>query len=634
MAYTNTIAVAPDGSLLVNSVRGLYRSTDVGTTWSFNLVDGYSSRTMALSGSIIYVGGFAQMRRSTNFGATWTVFDLPSGYVSSIAFNSQGHIFAGSSPTGVFRSLDGTNWTDMALPGSNVQIIRIKNDDHVFVGTDSVLFRSTNNGSNWSRLTVGISPFNVSNLYIDSNGDIYAGSSTSGFFFSTDNGDTWASAGSPVNKGNVLLRDRSGRLYAYHFGGLSRSTDNGSSWQEEDDGISGLTINSFVTLPSSTILAATSRGVVRSLDQGQTWSLSTSGISHSTNALAKKSDGTVLAAADRGVYRSTDGGATWNSVGLGDYRATAISVSVEGHIFAGVTQRRAFNDSAMIFRSDNNGASWNHAWGGYGSVSCLLTEAGGYIHAGISPFWNAITSSDGGVTWRQTVYGVNSMAVSPVGHLWAVTYGVVRSTDHGTTWTDVRTVGLTAFHGAINSLRAIAIDPSGNIFIGTLTDAQYVAYGSGVYRSTDDGNTWFNLNLGIGMGGGPSVLSLGLTSDSYLVVGTNGEGIYRSNLVTGIDANPGLEPRIFSLDQNYPNPFNPATQIRFSLPSEADVKLTIYSLLGQQVATILEGKLNAGIHTVPWNGRSQSGIPVASGVYFYRLTAGLFVETKKMLLLR
>jgi hypothetical protein len=130
------------------------------------------------------------------------------------------------------------------------------------------------------------------------------------------------------------------------------------------------------------------------------------------------------------------------------------------------------------------------------------------------------------------------------------------------------------------------------------------------------------------------VYSLGFTRDSYLLVGTNGEGIYRSNVVTGIEDGIGSEPTTFLLHQNFPNPFNPSTQIRFSLPSEANVKLTIYNLLGQHVATILEGKLNAGVHSVPWNGRSQSGIPMASGVYFYRLKAGSFVETKKMLLLR
>ena len=88
-------------------------------------------------------------------------------------------------------------------------------------------------------------------------------------------------------------------------------------------------------------------------------------------------------------------------------------------------------------------------------------------------------------------------------------------------------------------------------------------------------------------------------------------------------------PREFSLGQNYPNPFNPSTEINFALPTACDVSLEIYNITGQRVTTLVDAYLEAGQHSVLWDAWSN-----ASGVYFYRLTAGEFTETKKMMLLK
>lgn len=93
-------------------------------------------------------------------------------------------------------------------------------------------------------------------------------------------------------------------------------------------------------------------------------------------------------------------------------------------------------------------------------------------------------------------------------------------------------------------------------------------------------------------------------------------------------------PTEFRLNQNYPNPFNPDTRIGFSLPSQSNVTLEVFSLLGQRVATLHEGSLPTGFHEVIWSGSDDNGSAVATGVYFYRLTAENFVQTKKMVLLK
>lgn len=99
--------------------------------------------------------------------------------------------------------------------------------------------------------------------------------------------------------------------------------------------------------------------------------------------------------------------------------------------------------------------------------------------------------------------------------------------------------------------------------------------------------------------------------------------------VTGINIVSSEIPEAFSLSQNYPNPFNPATKIRFSLPSTSYTKLVVYNLLGAEVAELFNSELQPGTYETVWNAEEY-----ASGIYFYKLTANDFVETKKMVLMK
>ncbi|MBF8247265.1 MAG: xylanase [Bacteroidetes bacterium] len=95
----------------------------------------------------------------------------------------------------------------------------------------------------------------------------------------------------------------------------------------------------------------------------------------------------------------------------------------------------------------------------------------------------------------------------------------------------------------------------------------------------------------------------------------------------------GLAPQEFTLSQNYPNPFNPSTKIEYSLEKSAQVSLKVYNVLGVEVATLVNGRQEAGSYTVPFN-TTKGTLGLASGVYFYRLEAGSFVSTKKLILMK
>ncbi|NIN01126.1 MAG: M20/M25/M40 family metallo-hydrolase [candidate division Zixibacteria bacterium] len=93
-------------------------------------------------------------------------------------------------------------------------------------------------------------------------------------------------------------------------------------------------------------------------------------------------------------------------------------------------------------------------------------------------------------------------------------------------------------------------------------------------------------------------------------------------------------PKEFSLSQNYPNPFNPYTAIEYALPRDCEVKITIYNILGQRVKTLVQEHQKAGHKRIEWDGRDGRGEELATGIYFYRIEAEQFVQTKKMLLLK
>ena len=93
-------------------------------------------------------------------------------------------------------------------------------------------------------------------------------------------------------------------------------------------------------------------------------------------------------------------------------------------------------------------------------------------------------------------------------------------------------------------------------------------------------------------------------------------------------------PETFSLYQNYPNPFNPITTLRYDLPEQALVELTIYDMLGREVTQLVNTSQTAGFKSVKWNATDRMGRPVSAGVYLYQIQAGAFVQTKKMVLLK
>jgi hypothetical protein len=249
-----------------------------------------------------------------------------------------------------------------------------------------------------------------------------------------------------------------------------------------------------------------------------------------------------------------------------------------------------------------------YAFAPVGAGMCAGTYGGGvFLSATGDTSWGV---ADSGLTAR------NVFALASIGSTVAAGTlggGMFLSTNAGATWT-ADDSGLTVLN--INTLIAV----STNLFAGT---------DNGVFRSTDAGKSWSSVDSLL-----PATPVYAFAaSGTNLFAGTNGRGIWRRPLsevvITGVAAATGGFPGTFRLEQNYPNPFNPSTTIRYSIPRRSHVTLSVFDILGRQVATLVSAQQESGYHEARFD---ASGL--ASGVYFYRLTAEGYTGTRKLLVLR
>jgi hypothetical protein len=397
-------------------------------------------------------------------------------------------------------------------------------------------------------------------------------------------------------------------------GGVFLSSDNGASWSEADSGFFGVygslaksngrsrTVStlrgddiSCVVASGTNLFAGTAGGhVYLSTNTGTFWTAVDSGLPYQP-VFSLAISGTNLFAGTGywgepggGVFRSTDNGTSWTAVnaGLPKYPSDTTrylsihSLAVSGtNLFAGTW-------GSGVFRSTNNGTSWT-------ATSTGLTDTN----------VPALVFS-----------GTNLFAGTDVG-------SVYLSTDDGTSWTAVNT-GLTDTH----FINAFAVSGT-NLFAGT---------DEGVFLSTNNGTSWSAVNIGLTDTVFTVVTALAVSGTNifaFVLSWNTYDGfVWRrplSEMITSVEPPTSESPREFLLSQNYPNPFNPSTTIRFELPKASQVTLTVYDILGRQVSVLVNEKRDAGVYEVKFDGSN-----LASGVYFYRLQAGSYVNAKKLLLLR
>jgi len=121
------------------------------------------------------------------------------------------------------------------------------------------------------------------------------------------------------------------------------------------------------------------------------------------------------------------------------------------------------------------------------------------------------------------------------------------------------------------------------------------------------------------------------SDEEFTIVSEEGAFVLEN---TSLSIDGEIVPEVFALHQNYPNPFNPVTSLRYDLPEDGLVNITVYDMIGRLVKTLVNSPQTAGYKSIRWNATNNRNEPVSAGLYLYTIHAGEFRKTKKMVLLK
>jgi len=335
------------------------------------------------------------------------------------------------------------------------------------------------------------------------------------------------------------------------------------------------------------------------------------------------------------VFRTTNQGTSWTTAVSSGGTAGFINgiIFSKGNPLQGAihSDPPIANGTHLMWNSSDGGNTWTPrtgpTTGGFGSVNstvCIDYQFfGNGTGAGASRY---ILTTNGGTSFTVQNLNITGTFVSGCGFKFDKLWGVA------ITSTSLPTVARTVNGGTTWSPVSSGAGPTAGTTVKWIwgTNVVYICAGTGaggtIKRSADGGVTWATMTTD-GITGLNNMEYAIVGSDAHLyAVATDGSVIHYNDAgIVGIDPQNQNVPTDYVLHQNYPNPFNPVTTIKYSIPWASNVTLKIYDLLGNEVLTVVNSYQGAGNYVETVDASS-----LASGVYFYKLTAGSFTDSKKM----
>jgi photosystem II stability/assembly factor-like uncharacterized protein len=346
-------------------------------------------------------------------------------------------------------------------------------------------------------------------------------------------------------------------LFAGTEGGIFLTSDNGTTWTPSNSGFAGGIAYSFTTIGSN-IFVGSDSGILVSTDMGGSWSKKITDQSDEFVTAFAQGTGNLYAGVESGVLLSSNNGNSWSDISAGLPGRRTLSLAASGqNIFAGGT--------GGVYVSTNNGGNWT------------LMDKGLLNDLIFTLFANG-----------QTMYaGTNA--------------GVASSTNAGEEWlTDTAGMSFTTVDGFAeegSALFAASFNLAGSVFL-----------------STNAGVNWVAANDGLP----PTIRPIYAIAvcGSNLYIGTNGDGVWQCPLsyfgISGVSQSVQDNVSFTS----YPNPFPQSTTITFSSSESGPAQVTVVNLLGQQVAQLFDGALDAGEHSFTWDGKD-----LPAGTYFCQISS-------------
>jgi photosystem II stability/assembly factor-like uncharacterized protein len=440
----------------------------------------------------------------------WQKVPLYGGGVNSIAINQTGVIYAGSEITGISTSTDnGDSWQQInnGLQLPSINALAVTPNGYIFIAmrnlfesqTDTTsIYRSIDDGNSWIKVYTCQPDEDIVDFAVTPNGYIFASIFNENVYEgrilkSMDEGLTWGDVIIPSLYGQVecLEANLSGFIFAGAEEGVFRSTDYGSNWTN----------------------VAVNFGV------------------YGVQAIGISIQGQIFAGTWAGsIWSSSDNGDSWSTIYTGNYDSeiAAISINTNNYIFVGFNYTNSDNDSSYILRSTtDNDTTWSLNYSISNSkINCIDFNDSGHLFLGSDR--NIYRSTDNGSTWNEIINNLTNFAPghfvsNSLGHTFMDSYGLplTYTTDNGESW---------ASYDKLNHIwtQGVAINSNDHIFVGTE---------HGIFRSVDYGSSWTSVFPDTTW-----LMGIAINSNDEIFIGTYNDGVFRSsdNGQTWIAANNGL----------------------------------------------------------------------------------------------
>ena len=635
----NGFAVGNEGTIL--------KTTDGGINWIV-LTDTISndlkgvSFTDALIGTI--VGSEGIILRTSNGGENWEPQTSgTTNNLNSVCFTDDSIGTTVGSAGIILRTIDGgTTWTQQTSPTTYDLLDVCFTDSFTgYVGGHGLypgeeFLKTTDGGQNWQILGISVYEENgvvICLSFINSDcgyalvdlwtANVVCKTTDGGYTWTDIFGVQWWDLLSTVN-----FIDSSNGMVTGSYGQIHRTADGGATWNSNlitrydlggvsfIDSLNGIVIEGGPSLGGG-------NDILKTTDGGTLWTkLLLDSINYPILTGVSNIDSLTCTIVNLvgEIYRTTDGCNTWT-------KQTDQSVNWFGWDidFIDVNLGWAAGGGGKILRTIDGGTNWTEQYSGtttnLNSISFTDTLTGTVV----GEVGTILRTTDGGENWEAQTSGTGELLWdvcfidSDIGTIVGCGGTILRTTDGGSNW-------ILQSSGTTGELTGVSFTDS---LIGTLVGGGWLYSGSPIILgTTDGGETWIEQTI-------PAVRQLFavcfVNSDIGWTVGASGTILKTTNGGVSIVEETEIDeiPSIYYLSSNYPNPFNPATKIRYSILQSSNVVIKVFDILGNEIETLVNEEKPVGTYELMWN-----AVNLPSGVYFYRLQAGNFIQTKKMVLMK
>lgn len=657
--YNNIVTVDPANANIVYA-GGLdfWKSTNGGSSWTqktnwynesgappFVHADHHATAFSPSSSSTIFLGTDGGIYKSTNAGETWN--SLNNGlYITQFYYGavdpSAAKYYGGTQDNGTLKSTGSSTWTEIFGGDGGATEVDFNNPNTIYVEyVNWAFFKSTNGGSTFTKAMNGVpvgpeyydgttdrtqfitpytmDPNNPANL-VAGTYRVWRTTNSAGNWtaISSDlTGDGSGSNGATISAVTVAKGNSQVIYIGTSNGRVQVTTNAGSTWNLRNSGLPNLSVTRIATDPGSASTAyvtfsgfSSGQKIYKTTNSGTSWTNVSGNLPNipALSVVVNPADGNdIVLGTDLGIFRTTNGGSAWVSQNNGlanvpvfdlDYRSS------DNKIYAATHGRGMFSASfegggggggnIVTLQYDDGTPTSGYFWGTAGQASAnriTPTIAGSKVMS-MSMY---ITGTNGTLARYKPIL-LGNLGGTPGVSLATIPFRTAASVPG---WDEV---DVSSFNVTVN----------GDFFVGMEYDGtNKPSYG---YDPVDNGRAWDKQST-----------TWTLWNETYFMrasIQTPASDVIVETTI----------PNEFSLQQNYPNPFNPATMIKYSLPDERKVSLKIYDIAGREVVTLVDNTLAPGIYTVSWNGKNSKGTQASSGTYIYRLQAGDYVRTMKMIL--